>query len=146
MASNKKQAGTKCESLAVLSVRLFSGIRSLLVPISGAYLVHICDRRGRKICLSGHTSRIILLSFSNDGNYLASIRIWPTNSTKRLPQQSDKKLFEGTNTLSLAWIFHPRTQISGHLGTMVLLSIFGMLNRKYAYIISITSGQIVQET
>jgi hypothetical protein len=44
------------------------------------------------------------------------------------------KSFEGINTLSLAWIFHPRTQISAHLGTMMLLSSFGMLNRKYAYI------------
>jgi WD40 repeat protein len=65
------------------------------------FLVHICDRRGRQTCLSGHTSGISILSFSNDGNYLASagsrrghrsIRIWPTNSTTRLPQQSDKML------------------------------------------------------
>jgi WD40 repeat protein len=52
-------------------------------------------------CLRGHTSGIRLLSFSNDGNYLASatssyndtsIRIWPTHPTTRLPQQSDKRL------------------------------------------------------
>jgi hypothetical protein len=68
---------------------------------SRPYVVHICDRRGRQTCLVGHTSGIRLLSFSNDGNYLASagcsyddksIRIWPTNSTTRLPQQSDKTL------------------------------------------------------
>ena len=66
------------------------------------YLVHICDRRGRQTCLTGHTSGIVCLSFSNDGNYLASaggsnhdslssaasgghdasIRIWLTNSSK----------------------------------------------------------------
>jgi WD40 repeat protein len=66
------------------------------------YLVHIWDRRGRQTCLMGHTSSIQLLSFSNDGNYLASagcsdyeksIRIWPTNSTTtKLPLQSDKTL------------------------------------------------------
>jgi WD40 repeat protein len=65
------------------------------------YLVHICDRRGRQTRLWGHTAGIQLLSFSNDGNYLASagcslfdksIRIWPTNTTTRLPQQSDKTL------------------------------------------------------
>jgi WD40 repeat protein len=69
------------------------------------YLVYICDRRGRQTRLWGHTSGIVFLSFSNDGNYLASvgsrdnnnyfdtsIRIWPTDSTTRLPQQSDKTL------------------------------------------------------
>jgi WD40 repeat protein len=65
------------------------------------YLVHICDRRGRQTCLRGHTSEILCLSFSNDGNYLASagmheadtsIRIWPTHPTSRFPQQSDKTL------------------------------------------------------
>jgi WD40 repeat protein len=71
--------------------------------LSPPYLVRICDRRGRQTCLRGHTSGILCLSFSNDGNYLAStgsghagddrsIRIWPTNSTTRLPQQSDKTL------------------------------------------------------
>jgi WD40 repeat protein len=70
---------------------------------SSPYLVHICDRRGRQTCLRGHTSGISFLSFSNDGNYLASsergryndepvVRIWPTDSTTRLPQQSDKTL------------------------------------------------------
>jgi WD40 repeat protein len=65
---------------------------------SSPYLVYICDRRGRQTCLTGHTAPVLCLSFSNDGNYLASagssrwdesIRIWPTNSTTRLPQQSD---------------------------------------------------------
>jgi WD40 repeat protein len=63
------------------------------------YSVHVCDRRGRQTCLTGHTSAISLLSFSSDGKYLASagpifhgsIRLWPTNSAK-LPQQSDKML------------------------------------------------------
>jgi WD40 repeat protein len=64
------------------------------------YPVHICDRHGRQTWLTGHTSGIFLLSFSSDGNYLASaagrsydtsIRLWPTNSAK-LPQQSDKML------------------------------------------------------
>jgi WD40 repeat protein len=68
---------------------------------SSPYLVHICDRRGRQTCLRGHTAGIFFLSFSKDGNYLASvgdshadtsIRIWPTNSTTRLPQQADKTL------------------------------------------------------
>ena len=67
---------------------------------SSPFLVYIYDRRGRQTCLTGHSSNIFLLSFSNDGKYLASagsssndasIRIWPTNSTK-LPQQSDKTL------------------------------------------------------
>jgi WD40 repeat protein len=65
------------------------------------YLVQICDRRGRQTCLRGHTSKILCLSFSHDGNYLASagcreyddsIRIWPTHPTTRLPQQSEKTL------------------------------------------------------
>jgi WD40 repeat protein len=65
------------------------------------YWVHIYDRHGRKTFLRGHTSTILLLSFSNEGNYLAStgsscddksIRIWPTDSTTKLPQQSDKTL------------------------------------------------------
>jgi WD40 repeat protein len=67
---------------------------------SSPYLLYIWDRRGRQTCLRGHTSEIRLLSFSNDGNYLASagstsrdsIRIWPTDATTRLPQQSDKQL------------------------------------------------------
>jgi WD40 repeat protein len=64
------------------------------------YLVHISDRRGRQTCLRGHTSGILILSFSNDGNYLVSagsreydsIRIWPTHPTTKLPQQSEKTL------------------------------------------------------
>jgi hypothetical protein len=51
------------------------------------------------------------------------------------------KLFEGTikNTVSLAWIFHTLTHVSWHLGTLVLLSSFGMLNRKYASTVLITA-------
>jgi hypothetical protein len=52
----------------------FSPCGSLLA--SGAYLppflVHIWDRRGRQTWLTGHTSSIFFLSFSNDGNCLAS--------------------------------------------------------------------------
>jgi WD40 repeat protein len=119
-----------------------------LEPSSPPYLVHICDRHGTQIFLRGHTSSVFFLSFSNDGNYLASagcsdydksIRIWPTKPTTRLPQQSDKTLPRGTKTLSLAWIFHPATQVSRHLGTLVLLSSFGMLNRKYACTVLITA-------
>jgi WD40 repeat protein len=85
----------------------FSPCGSFLASGSGAsgdssssYLLHVCDRHGRQTCLGGHTSGICALSFSIDGNYLAStgcrgndtlIRIWPTNSTK-FPQQSDKTL------------------------------------------------------
>jgi WD40 repeat protein len=68
--------------------------------IQSPWLVRICDRRGSLTPLTGHTSGIHHLSFSSDGNYLASaagrsydtsIRLWPTNSAK-LPQQSEKKL------------------------------------------------------
>jgi WD40 repeat protein len=68
---------------------------------SSPYQVHVCDRRGRQTCLRGHTMSILFLSFSTDGKYLASaghsyhdtsIRIWPTDSTTRLPRQSDKRL------------------------------------------------------
>ena len=83
----------------------FSPCGSFLVA-SGAYsddpddpsLVSICDRRGKITHLAGHESSVVLLSFSKDGKYLASagadnsIRIWPTNRTTGLPQQSDKTL------------------------------------------------------
>ena len=85
---------------------------------NGASLLSICDRRrGRITCLIGHTSSIRHLSFSKDGKYLASsgadnsIRIWPTNPTTGLPQQSDKTLL-GTKALLHAWISHPTTRIS----------------------------------
>jgi WD40 repeat protein len=100
---------------------------------SSPYLVHICDRRGRQTCLKGHTSGILILSFSNDGNYLASsergryddepvVRIWPTDSTTRLPQQSDKTLPEShldINCLS----FSPADSnilVTGHDGAINL--------------------------
>jgi WD40 repeat protein len=85
----------------------FSPCGSFLAAGTGRLgLVYICDRRGRQTCLTGHTSGVLCLSFSNDGKYLASasscsslehnadksIRIWPTDSTTRLPQQSDKTL------------------------------------------------------
>jgi WD40 repeat protein len=66
---------------------------------SPPYLLSICDRRGRLTRLIGHTSMISDLSFSKDGKYLASasandnsIRIWPSNYSTGLPQQSDKTL------------------------------------------------------
>ena len=70
---------------------------------SPPFSLSICDRRGRLTHLTGHTSSISHLSFSNDGNYLASadnyksIRIWPTNSTTGLSQQSDKTLLGHQN-------------------------------------------------
>jgi hypothetical protein len=94
---------TKIKLGQKVGVLKFSPCGSFLV--SGAwlrpYLVHICDRRGRQTSLRGHTSEILCLSCSNDGNYLASvgssydsksIRIWPADSTTILPQQSDKTL------------------------------------------------------
>jgi WD40 repeat protein len=94
---------TKLELEQMVGALKFSPCGSFLV--SGTwlppYLVHICDRRGRQTCLRGHTSGIFFLSFSNDGNYLASagcntndesIRIWPSEPTTRLPQQSDRTL------------------------------------------------------
>jgi WD40 repeat protein len=62
---------------------------------SAPFMLSICDRRrGWLARLEGHTSRVSHLSFSKDGNYLASagadksIRIWPTESFTRLPRQS----------------------------------------------------------
>jgi WD40 repeat protein len=94
---------TKIELGSKVGALKFSPCGSFLAygTRSSPYLVHICDRRGRQTSLRGHTSGILCLSFSNDGNYLAyagsrphdaSIRIWPTHPTSRLPQQSDKTL------------------------------------------------------
>jgi WD40 repeat protein len=84
---------------------------------SPPYLVHICDRRRRQTCLRGHRSSIILLSFSNDGNYMAavsavcsdyhrSIRIWPTNPTTRLPTPTPREsIFHHDKlTLGATWM------------------------------------------
>jgi WD40 repeat protein len=97
VASNKTRTGTKCGK-----VLKFSPCGSFLASgtWSPPHLVHIYDRRGRGTCLRGHSRPILCLSFSNDGNYLASagcrgsdsIRIWSTHPTSRLPQQSEKTL------------------------------------------------------
>jgi WD40 repeat protein len=107
---------TKLELGQYVRALKFSPCGSFLA--SGAwsrpYLVRICDRHGRQTCLSGHTSGILCLSFSNDGNYLASagstsrdsIRIWPTHPTSRLPQQSEKTL-RGHQGLITCFDFSP---------------------------------------
>jgi WD40 repeat protein len=101
---------------------------------SSPYLVHICDRRGRQTCLTGHTQGILFLSFSNDGNYLASagcsrydtsIQIWPANSTTRLPQQSDKTLRGHQRVINCLDFSPDDTNIlaSGEYGTIKLWNV-----------------------
>ena len=104
---------------------------------------YICDRRGKQTSLTGHTSCVSFLSFSNDGKYLASAGSHDKKFDYGRPTlqgclNSLIKRFEGTTpALLLAWISHHTTQISWPLGTLVRSS-FGMLSTKYAYTVLIT--------
>jgi WD40 repeat protein len=119
-----------------VGVLKFSPCGSFLASgtFSPPYLVHFCDRRGRKMYLTGHTSGVQLLAFSNDGNYLASlgcshdngtsIRIWKTDSTTRWPQ-SERNL-PGHQGVITCLDFSPSDStllVSGHQGAIKLWNV-----------------------